>query len=178
MLDRFLAAENVKVNDEIAGCRHILRILYKCILCRIFFFICSDVVFCVIMFFIFSVNLIKIRSRTCFPLLIYYSVGDLRKPHIGWHASGLNKSHPCNLTELIFIDNLIYFHQFMMIRSVLSITIMKRKLTEWWSRIPSMLTKWTITSHLSSLNINKRDHDIWCWKSRSRLVTGTKMWRD
>jgi len=33
-------------------------------------------------------------------------------------------------------------------------------------------------NHLSSQIIeNKKDHNIWCWKYRSCLWTGTKMWQ-
>jgi len=39
---------------------------------------------------------------------------------------------------------------------------MKRKFKQWWSTIPSISTKQTITSHLNSLN-TKMNHDIWCW---------------
>jgi len=37
------------------------------------------------------------------------------------------------------------------------------------------INKRTTISHLSLLSTNK-DHDIWCWKSRSWLGTDTKMW--
>jgi hypothetical protein len=33
--------------------------------------------------------------------------------------------------------------------------LIKRKIKEWWSIIPSVSTKWTTTSHLKSLNIKK-----------------------
>ena len=39
MLDKFLTAENVKVNGEIAGRRHILRTLYIYIYIYIYVFI-------------------------------------------------------------------------------------------------------------------------------------------
>jgi hypothetical protein len=35
------------------------------------------------------------------------------------------------------------------------------------------INKWKITPHPKSLNIEKKNHDIWCWKSRSWLGTGT-----
>jgi hypothetical protein len=34
-------------------------------------------------------NLIKIRSLSCFPLLICHDMGDLKKPHYGPHVSDL-----------------------------------------------------------------------------------------
>jgi hypothetical protein len=39
--------------------------------------------------------------------------------------------------------------------------IMKTKFKQWWSTNPPISTKWTITSHLNSLNIKKKYHDIW-----------------
>jgi len=44
----------------------------------------------------------------------------------------------------------------------------EKKLKQWWSTIPSISTKWTPISHLSS---HKKDHNIciWRWKSRSWL---------
>jgi len=30
---------------------------------------------------------------------------------------------------------------------------------------------------LTELTDHQKKHDIWCWKSRSWLETGTKMWR-
>ena len=42
----------------------------------------------------------------------------------------------------------------------------------WWSTIPPIATKRTITSHFISLNI-KKDHHMWPWKSRSSLGTAT-----
>jgi hypothetical protein len=41
------------------------------------------------------------------------------------------------------------------------------------ANISSISTKWTITTHLTSLN-TKKDHDIWPWKSRSLLGTSQK----
>jgi hypothetical protein len=41
------------------------------------------------------------------------------------------------------------------------------------ANISSISTKWTITTHLTSLN-TKKDHDIWPWKSRSWLGTSQK----
>jgi hypothetical protein len=32
---------------------------------------------------------------------------------------------------------------------------MKRKFKQWWLTIPTISTKWTITSHLNSLNTKK-----------------------
>jgi len=52
---------------------------------------------------------------------------------------------------------------------------MKWKFKQRWSTSPPISTKQTITTHLHSQN-TKKDHDIWCWKSRSCLGTGTKMW--
>ena len=70
--------------------------------------------------------------------------------------------------------------------------MMKRKLKQWWSSIPPKSTKRTITSQqwwssfppistkrTSDLNWTswtQEDHDIWRWKSRSWLRTGTNMW--
>jgi hypothetical protein len=39
------------------------------------------------------------------------------------------------------------------------------------------INKWSITSHLHSLNTKKKDHDIWRWQSRSWFGTNTKMWQ-
>jgi hypothetical protein len=44
---------------------------------------------------------------------------------------------------------------------------MKWKFKQWWSSIPPISTKQTTTFHLKSLNT--KDHNIWCWKSRSWL---------
>jgi len=55
---------------------------------------------------------------------------------------------------------------------------MKRQIKHWWSTIPPISTKWAITSHLNWTHwIQKKDHNIWHWKSRSWLKTGTQMWR-
>jgi hypothetical protein len=53
---------------------------------------------------------------------------------------------------------------------------MNRKFKPWWSPISSISTEWIITSHLKSLNI-KKICDIWCWKSRPWLETGTNCGR-
>jgi len=52
---------------------------------------------------------------------------------------------------------------------------MKRKFKQWWSSIPPISTKRTTTSHLNWTYWSQKDHDIWRWKSRSWLGTGTKM---
>jgi hypothetical protein len=48
---------------------------------------------------------------------------------------------------------------------------------QWRSTIPPISTKRTIFYHLHSLNTKEGNHDIWCWKYRSWLGTGTTMWR-
>jgi len=57
------------------------------------------------------------------------------------------------------------------------LVIMKRKFKQWLSSILPISTKRTITSHLNWTHWTKKDHDIWRWKSRSWLRTGSKMWR-
>jgi hypothetical protein len=54
-------------------------------------------------------------------------------------------------------------------------SFMKLKFKHWLSTIPPLSTNQTIVCHLNSLNI-KRNHNIWCWKSKYWLGTGTKMW--
>jgi len=50
---------------------------------------------------------------------------------------------------------------------------MKRKFKQWWSTIPPISTKWTIISHLNSLNIKKPRHMT--LEIQVMLGTGTKM---
>jgi hypothetical protein len=52
--------------------------------------------------------------------------------------------------------------------------IMKRTFKQWWSTIPPISSKRKITFHLNSVNI-KEGHDIWHWKSKPWLGTGTKI---
>jgi hypothetical protein len=48
--------------------------------------------------------------------------------------------------------------------------ILWKEILNWWSSIPPISTKWTITSHHNSMNFeHKIYHDIWRWKSRSVL---------
>jgi len=42
---------------------------------------------------------------------------------------------------------------------------MKRKFKHWWSSIPPISTKWTITSHLNWTHWTQKDHDRWCRNS-------------
>ena len=55
--------------------------------------------------------------------------------------------------------------------------ITKRKLKQWWSTIPPIPTKQTITPHLKSFNIKKMMTYMMFWKSKSLLGTGTKCGR-
>ena len=48
-----------------------------------------------------------------------------------------------------------------------------RQLKQWWQSIPLIAPKRTITSHINWTHWAQKDHDIWRWKSRSRLETGT-----
>ena len=58
----------------------------------------------------------------------------------------------------------------------LMLILMKRKLKQWLSTIPSISTKRTFASHLNSLNITKTViYDV--GKSRSSLGTGIPMWQ-
>jgi len=53
---------------------------------------------------------------------------------------------------------------------MISIMILKTKFNQWWSTIPQISTKRTITSHWTQ---KKRDNnDTWRWKSVSWLGTG------
>jgi len=54
---------------------------------------------------------------------------------------------------------------------------MKRKCKQLWSSIPPISTKRKSLLIPTELTEHKKDHNIWCWKSRSWLGTGTKMWR-
>ena len=46
-------------------------------------------------------NVIKIKSLTCSPLLICCSVGDLRKPHYGSHVSDPRPEyHPMRMVNV------------------------------------------------------------------------------
>jgi len=44
---------------------------------------------------------------------------------------------------------------------------MKRKFKQWWSSIPPISRKRTVTSHLNWSRWIQKDHDMWHWKSRS-----------
>jgi hypothetical protein len=48
-------------------------------------------------------------------------------------------------------------------------SIMKRKVKQWWSSITSISTKGTITSHPNWTHWTLKDRGIWRWKSRSWL---------
>ena len=52
--------------------------------------------------------------------------------------------------------------------------IMKRKFKQWWSTMSPIWRK-----QQPSLTLNhwtQRDHNVWNWKSRSSIETGTQVW--
>ena len=53
----------------------------------------------------------------------------------------------------------------------------EKKFKQWWPTIPPNFNK--MTSDLSTQNIEhtKKDQGRLCWKSRSWIGTGTKMWQ-
>ena len=51
----------------------------------------------------------------------------------------------------------------------------KRKFKQWWSSIPPVSTKRTITSHLNWTHWTHKDHDMWRLESRSWVRTDTNM---
>jgi hypothetical protein len=40
--------------------------------------------------------------------------------------------------------------------------IMKRKFKQWWSSIPTISTKWTITSYFNWIHWRLKHHNMWC----------------
>jgi hypothetical protein len=69
----------------------------------------------------------------------------------------------------------LYCHQIYIVEKCLLyfFYFMKIKFKQWWSTIPPISPKRTVTFHLTSLNI-KTLYDIWSWKSRLWLETSTK----
>jgi hypothetical protein len=75
--------------------------------------------------------------------------------------------HPSNMfDDVLRLSNLCV--------KQLHIVKQKRKFKQWLSTIAPISTKWTITSHVNLLII-KKDHNIWCLKSRSWLRNGTQI---
>jgi hypothetical protein len=69
---------------------------------------------------------------------------------------------------MILIQYVFFYHTFNKFG-----WIIRRKFEQWWSRIPQISIKPTITSPLNLMD-TKKYHDIWRWKSSSCLMTEAK----
>ena len=86
-----------------------------------------------------------------------------------------------NLSSLFFVIQLYILEditgKFMFDINFHKQTQNRLEFKQWWKSIPPISTKRTITSHLNWTHWKQKGHDIWCWKSKSWLATGTNMWR-